>query len=244
MTQRLIQGKQVDITSAESGAGVFMPPGGIIPYAGATEPAGYVFCNGGSYNPTERLDKPLFQAIGYTYTSGSPSFPDPFDVPDLQGRVVVMEDGGTFASLGTTIGSEDAVVVSHTHTEGTLSVDSHDHGAGSLKADDHNHGAGSLATDTELDHQHGDGANAGLCIVAAGTFCGGAGITNTDPAGEHEHDVTGTTGDSGVLDVSGSTGDASPDVTGTTSDASSGVSGTQQNIQPSFTLNYIISLGI
>ena len=68
--------------------------GMIFPYAGTTEPSGYLFCYGQSLSTTTYAA--LFAALGYTY-GGSGSA---FNLPDLRGRVVAGQDdmGGSSAN--------------------------------------------------------------------------------------------------------------------------------------------------
>lgn len=68
--------------------------GMIFPYAGITEPSGYLFCYGQSLSTTTYAS--LFAAIAYTY-GGSGST---FNVPDLRGRVIAGQDdmGGSSAN--------------------------------------------------------------------------------------------------------------------------------------------------
>ncbi len=68
-----------------------VPPGAIMPFAGLTPPAGWVFCDG-SY--VDKTDYPrLFAAIGYLY--GSTTIPTKFRLPDLKGRMVIGYDDMT-----------------------------------------------------------------------------------------------------------------------------------------------------
>jgi len=68
--------------------------GMIFPYAGITEPSGYLFCYGQSLSTTTYAS--LFAALAYTY-GGSGST---FNVPDLRGRVIAGQDdmGGSSAN--------------------------------------------------------------------------------------------------------------------------------------------------
>ena len=63
----------------------FLPPGGIVPFAGvnANAPAGFVYCDGTEYSEGELPS--LFSAIGRTY--GGDSVAGTFKVPDLRGRM-------------------------------------------------------------------------------------------------------------------------------------------------------------
>jgi microcystin-dependent protein len=109
-----------------------LPSGTVLPFAGATAPAGYQLCYGQAISRTTYAS--LFSAIGTTYGSGDGS--TTFNVPDLRGRAIAGQDdmGGTSANrltgqsgglngdnLGATGGSEthtltESQLASHTHT--------------------------------------------------------------------------------------------------------------------------------
>jgi microcystin-dependent protein len=66
-----------------------LPSGSIIPYAGTTEPAGFMLCNG---RPLSRAAYPsLFNAIGTAY--GIPDA-NTFRIPDFRGAFLRGVDGG------------------------------------------------------------------------------------------------------------------------------------------------------
>lgn len=73
-----------------------IPPGSLLPYAGVTEPAGWLFCYGQAISRTTYAD--LFTAIGTTYGTGDGS--TTFNLPDLRGRVIAGQDdmGGVSAN--------------------------------------------------------------------------------------------------------------------------------------------------
>ena len=115
-----------------------IPSGAVFPYAGITEPSGYLFCYGQAISRSTYSD--LFSAIGTTYGSGD--FTTTFNLPDLRGRVVAGQDdmGGSSANrltgasggvngdvLGAAGGDEG-----HQLTEAELAA--HTHGAGSYGA--------------------------------------------------------------------------------------------------------------
>lgn len=112
-------------------AGFSMPSGAVMPYAGSTEPSGWLFAFGQSVSRTTYAA--LFAVIGTTYGAGDGS--TTFNLPDLRGRVVAGQDdmGGTSANrltgqsggvdgdiLGGTGGAE-----THTLTEAQLPAHSH-----------------------------------------------------------------------------------------------------------------------
>lgn len=91
------------IADLGSTAGGLAPPGVVLPYAGATEPAGWLLCFGQAVSRVTYAG--LFAAIGTTYGAGDGS--TTFVLPDLRGRVPGGKDnmGGTAANRLTTAGS-------------------------------------------------------------------------------------------------------------------------------------------
>ncbi len=144
------------------------PPGACIAFAGSTAPAGFVLCDGAAYdsisNPSYAA---LYAVIGTTYGGTGASN---FNVPDLRGVAVVGVNGGTFTSLGTTVGSENR----------TLSI-------GNMPAHDH----GGSTTDTEPNHTHGistqTSANNVSCVAHATTSGSSCGTKQTNGGGGHSH---------------------------------------------------------
>ena len=84
------------------------PAGTVHQYAGASAPAGFLLCNGGSYSTTTYAR--LFAIIGYTYGGAGASF----NVPNLVGKVAVGYDASQtyFNSLGKTGGENTHVLLS------------------------------------------------------------------------------------------------------------------------------------
>jgi microcystin-dependent protein len=105
-----------------------VPPGTINQYAGATVPAGYLFCQGQSLSTTTYGN--LFNAIGYAYGGSGSSF----TLPNLQNRVPVGKGpDAEFDTLGETGGAKThtlttAEMPSHTHTGSTSTNGGHTHG--------------------------------------------------------------------------------------------------------------------
>lgn len=68
-----------------------IPIGGIIPYAGATAPYGFLFCDGSEVERTKYTD--LYDVIGTTY-NGTASLVgvNTFKLPDLRGRFALGKD--------------------------------------------------------------------------------------------------------------------------------------------------------
>ena len=92
------------------------PTGGLIMWGTGTAPSGWLLCNGAAVNRTTYAA--LFAVISTTFGSGDGS--TTFNLPNYTNR---MPYGTTVGSTG---GSADAVVVSHTHTA-TSAVDDPGH---------------------------------------------------------------------------------------------------------------------
>ena len=108
-----------------------VPAGIVIPYAGTSEPSGYLFCYGQAISRATYSD--LFSAVGTTYGVGDGA--TTFNLPDLRGRLVAGQDdmGGSSANrltgqsggvdgdvLGDTGGAE-----THTLTVSELAAHTH-----------------------------------------------------------------------------------------------------------------------
>jgi microcystin-dependent protein len=89
--------------SAFNAANTGVPSGVIMPYAGSSEPTGWLLCSGNAVSRTTYSS--LYSAIGTTYGSGDGV--NTFNLPDLRGRVVAGRDdmGGTAALRVTASGS-------------------------------------------------------------------------------------------------------------------------------------------
>ena len=83
----------VDGSQLTNLASASIPPGVIVPYAGASAPGGWLLCCGQQVSTTTYAS--LYGAIGTTYGSGSGTF----GIPDLRGRAAFGADamGGTAA---------------------------------------------------------------------------------------------------------------------------------------------------
>lgn len=213
MSQPLVQRHQL----AVKGGTTFMPSGGIIPFAGSSAPSGFLLCDGSSVAVSQFPD--LFAAIGYTYGGGGANF----NVPDLRGRTIAGVNGGTFTSLGTTVGAETATapLPVHAHT-GSITVNAggaHAHTASAVgNSSTHTHRT-NIGTTTL------GGPSASYVFSSGGS---GGGITTDSSGGFHSHTVT----------VNGVGNHVH---TGTVTVNDAGTGGAHNNIQPTISLNYIIA---
>lgn len=105
---------RVDVTVAAS-VPASIPAGSIHSFGGSAAPAGYVLCDGASYDGTNGTYTPLWNAIGLAYGGTGQSS---FKVPDAQGRMLTGK--GTHGDVST-LGNNDGVLLAsrrprHAHT--------------------------------------------------------------------------------------------------------------------------------
>lgn len=110
--------KQVVNDNADS-LDIVMPIGSIITYAGNTSPNNWLICDGSAISRNTYND--LFSVIGTTFGSGDGS--TTFNLPNLQGKVVVGKDGNDtdFDTLGKAGGEKEHTLTidempAHSHT--------------------------------------------------------------------------------------------------------------------------------
>ena len=188
--------------------------GEIKAYAGSTEPVGWIFCDGTSYDGSQATYARLFAAIGTTY-GGSGST---FNVPDMRGRVMVSPDnmGGSAASrITSNAAAVGATGGAETHTLQTSEMPDHTHTGGASGTQSISEG--SHAHSFTLAHT-GQGANGG----GSGYETGGQYGSTTGSAGSW----------SKTIDFS----NASISV------ANTGGGGAHANVQPYICVNHIIKL--
>jgi microcystin-dependent protein len=196
------------------------PPGSVLPYAGTTEPNGWVFCYGQAISRTTFAR--LFDVISTTYGSGDGS--TTFNVPDLRGRVVAGQDdmGGSSANRltdqtggvnGDTLGAAGG---SETHTLLDAQMPAHDHGG---------------ATGADGEHLH---------LLVADTS------SETALSGNPTRQIS-TSSSSGGYAFGGTTtaatiGESDTEADHTHTIAADGSDAAHNNVQPTLILNYIIKL--
>ena len=227
-----------------AGAGVDGAPAGTVSMWSGTAssvPNGYLLCDGSAVSRVAYTD--LFNAIGTAHGAGDGS--TTFNLPNLRNRFVVGE--GTSYALAATGGSADATLVSHSHT-----VDSHSHSDGSLSVDNHSH---SFSANTSNNtHNHGINDPGHIHNVAYSNSDSGDGVIEESGQGFNGYEPTesATTGitinnDSHSHSVSGTTGNSNPGVSGNTGSSSPGTnsqgsSATNANLPPYYALCYVIKV--
>ncbi|MFR8269331.1 MAG: tail fiber protein, partial [Oscillospiraceae bacterium] len=199
-------------------------PGIIKINASSTVPGGYLPCDGRAISRTTYAN--LFKVIGTTYGAGDGS--TTFNVPNLNGRVVVGKSSSTFTALGQTGGEinstlSTANLPAHTHTvtsKGTVSSSFTGSSVTTSSSDNHTHKTGIMTNQGFYPAMSWDGTVAAVAFSQT--------MTDTSSAGAHTHTVT-------------SKGTVSSSFTGsnvTTSSTGNGTSFT--NLQPYIVENYII----
>lgn len=85
--------------------GYTVPVGGIVEFAGATAPKGWLLCDGSAVSRTDYAE--LFETIGITFGAGDGS--TTFNLPNRKGKTGVGVDSSNekFASIGATFGEEE-----------------------------------------------------------------------------------------------------------------------------------------
>lgn len=125
-------------------APALVPTGSVMPFAGTTEPAGWLFSFGQAVSRSTYAA--LFATVGTTYGAGDGS--TTFNLPDLRGRVAAGQDdmGGTSANRltgqsggvdGDTLGGTGGF---ETNTLTEAQMPAHRHASGVLMKNDHNVG--------------------------------------------------------------------------------------------------------
>jgi microcystin-dependent protein len=164
-----------------------VPPGCVLPYAGATAPDGWLLCHGQAVSRTTYAD--LFVAIGTVHGAGDGS--TTFNVPDLRGRIAAGKDDMGGADAGrlvggvtnrTTLGGGGGAA---THTLATSEMPAHSHGI-SDPGHSHQflHGGTTPATFTS---RAGDGDGSNQYFQATTGSATGISVQNAGGGGAHNN---------------------------------------------------------
>jgi len=210
-----------------------VPIGGLVPFAGTSEPAGYLLCDGRQVN--RATYKPLFDVIGTSYGIGDGT--TTFTIPDLRQRFPL---GKAATGTGSTLGQAGGAI-DHVHGGG---AHQHAFAGGTTSGGDHTHLV-NAHQHTVANHTHDFSARSGFDLN------GWSGGNGTDPIpvslADHQHDVSGTTSSAGGGLTSAESpetthsGDHSHNYGGTTSSAG-GV--TDPANPPFLAVNYLIYTGV
>ena len=159
-----------------SDLGNAFPSGGIIMWSGAenTIPSGWVLCNGSN------------------------------STPDLRNRFIVGAGSGSNYSPGDTGGSNDAIIVSHSHSinANTNNTGGHSHSGNTNNTGGHQHSFGANIFDGQqgtsfeaMDNPQGNGS--GQKTGNTSNQGSHSHNINTNNAGDHSHNVNGNTSNEG-----------------------------------------------
>jgi microcystin-dependent protein len=199
-----------------TGSSNIIPAGVIQMWAAAAAPSGFLLCNGTAVSRTTYAT--LFAVIGTTFGAGDGS--TTFNLPNYVNKFPY---GGT---LGTTGGTADAIVVSHSHSasSGLQSADHQHFGTTGGQSADHNHG---FAVGRYFEPAYGAGEGIGLGNYPVNTS---AAVTTGSVTGatsnDHNHNF--------------STGGVSANHNHTITVDAAGSSGTNANLPPYLGINFII----
>jgi microcystin-dependent protein len=224
------------LSSAVPNSNESMPIGTIVQTARINAPTGWLLCEGQAVSRTEYVR--LFNAIGTLYGSGDGT--TTFNLPNLANRVPVGKGSGTFATLGSTGGSEtheltQSEMPRHTHVQ-----DSHNHTQNS-----HNH--------TQNSHNHSQNAHSHLSVINLGLVnvrSPGSNTYNSDGGADKSGGIASTTATNNATTATNNATTATNNATtavnqftggsGTAQSASNGVA--HNNLQPYIVMNYMIKV--
>lgn len=130
----------------------FVPPGVVLPFAGATAPQGWILCDGSAVSRT--IYAALFAAIASAHGSGDGS--TTFNIPDYRGRIIRGRDGGIArdpdrasrtaanagGNTGDNVGSVQGQATKTPGTAFTTAQQSLSSGTATSGGVDHTHGTG------------------------------------------------------------------------------------------------------
>lgn len=163
------------------------PCGSIMPFAGATIPAGWLECDGSAVSRTTYSS--LFAALGgisspWGLGNGSTTF----NLPDLRSRVPVGKAAsGQFSAVGA-IGGAETMSLSEAH----IAAHSHYFSATTSWQGDHQH-----APPVAVSYGGSAGNYRNLLTTNTPLWSGADWNCAVSPAGGHNHTISGTTGAAG-----------------------------------------------
>lgn len=205
------------------------PVGEIKMYGGSSAPSGWALCDGTAVSRTTYAD--LFAVIGTAFGAGDGT--TTFNLPDFRDRYAIGDSASL--TLGTVVGSNDAVAVAHTHGH-----------------PDHSHGNTFSASTSGSDGSHahtesypGSGSTGWLY---SGAYDGvnydvyvGSGLSGARSTYAYTQPSTGTGGSTHghTVTLSGGVSDGNA---GTTNSQSPTASATGANRPASVPVNFIIRL--
>ena len=198
-----------------SDLGNAFPSGGIIMWSGqeADIPSGWVLCNGAN------------------------------STPDLRNRFVVGAGTGSSYTVDNTGGSNDAIIVSHSHGSGNFGTNNtggHSHGGNTSNTGGHSHGG---STNNTGDHAHRWGTDDAIGAQGGNNNPDANGGQNwrawTDTQGAHSHNINTNNDGSHSHNINtNNDGEHSHSVSGNS--GSAGSSGTGANRPPYYALCFIM----
>lgn len=210
------------------GAGVVWSPGDLKMTMRTTADAGWLICDGSL--KSQATYPALFEAIGHSANNGTDPGGGNFKLPDLRSRIPLGKGAG--ATIGATGGSNDAVVVSHSHTQNAHTHIQNGHGH---TQDAHDHAVSDPGHEHAIDGDYGNRVVVSAAGAQANSLAGAA-----DPGNTFSDIDANTTG----IDIA----PAQPNVnsfTATNQDATAtnqafGSSATDANMQAYQVCNYVI----
>ena len=202
-----------------------IPSGSIVDYGGASEPSGWVFCDGSAFNGTsDATFADLFSAIGNTF--GGSDITD-FQVPDFRGRVTIGKDN---------LGGSSADRMAHANADtlgGASGTETHALSSGELAAHTH---TGPSHTHSGPSHTHSGPSHTHTAPIATSNSAGGSSSSQRGSTISFTYNATTSASGTGTTGAaSGTTGSGG---TGTSGSTGSGTA--HRNDQPWMAITKII----
>jgi microcystin-dependent protein len=159
-----------------------VPTGSLLMWSLASAPTGFLLCNGSAVSRSTYAS--LYAVIGTTFGSGDGS--TTFNLPDYRNNMPI--GAGSTYSAGSTGGSADAIVVSHTHTATSVVTDpGHFHTSTWNNVNDFNQGGGSNGAEQYPDDTQGtftvntDSKTTGITVATTVASSGSSGTNANLP---------------------------------------------------------------